>query len=327
MQKYSLGIMGSGARWLALAHILQQNWHIVTIWEHNFEDCQYLDKKRTTPKIPNFKISENLIFTNSIDDILDCSIIINAIPTQYIRKILQSTKPNIRKEKIIINAAKWIELKTGNMIHQIFEEETELLLKNYFSFSGASFANEICNKNAYTHFILASNDQENYAIVKSIFENDFCHIDGSNDIIWVEVSGALKNIYAIGAGILDGMNISINTKAIFLLKSLEEIQKIGMFFWAKKSTFCLSCGLGDLYISCESPLSRNWQVGNRLGKGEELKKILSSMNMISEWTSTVKIIYEMGKKNNLNIPICTSIYQYLYWKKNIEDILKSLHNI
>lgn len=317
MKKQTIWILWAGARWLALSYILQKNGHKITVREYNKKDCAELDSKRETKKIPGFKIAKDILFTNDLAQILTYDIIINATPTQHIRTMLQSTTKDIRKNKIVINAAKWIELKTGKTIHQIFQEETSLLAENYFSISGASFAHEICSKNAYTSLILASDTQKRYPEIRDIFENEFWHIEWSNDILWVEIAGALKNIYAIWAGILDGMDISINTKSIFLLKALAEMKIIWEYFGAKAETFDLSCGLWDLYISCESSLSRNWQVGNRLGKWEKLETIIGSMNMVSEWASTVKIIYEIGKRYHLNLAICNWIYEFVYeWNNN-----------
>ena len=243
--------------------------------------------------------------------------VIIAIASQSIREFLKQV--SLKNKKILV-ASKGIDNKELKFLNEIFEEYVD---KDNLAFlSGPSFAKEVKEKKP-TALVIASKNEKLANEFKSFFPS-FIKIYIDDDIEGVEVSGAYKNVIAIASGICEGLNLGNNAKASLLARGLVEMSRFGEFFGAKKDTFLSVAGAGDLFLTANSTMSRNYRVGLNLAKGKILDDILVELGEVAEGVYTTKAIYKLSQKHNIYTPIANEVYKILYENKKPLDSLKDL---
>ena len=257
------------------------------------------------------------------DELFDSDFLIFSIPTQFIRESLLSMEKLISKDSILINTSKGIEQKTMKPIFSIFKEILPRVSRRYITISGPSFAYDVA-KGLPTSVTLASANGLLLPVAMKIFENQNFKTYTSKDVLGVELGGSLKNVIAIGAGILDGINSSESTKAAFITRGLNEIRILSKTLGAKNITFMGLSGIGDLMLTAYGEQSRNRNLGLNIGRGKKIKTILQSTKTVAEGFYTSKAIYELTKKYKIQSPIIESIYKILYKSSNPKNIVKNL---
>ena len=291
-EKIDIAVIGGGVWGKALAFCFSQknNVGIASRRELKFLNTYY-----------SYKVTQI-----DLKDALKCKYIIIAIKSQAIREWLQNIE--FEKDSIVIVASKGIEVDSGAFISDIFKEYFPNLKVGYLM--GPSFAKEVlegmpCALNIHT--------ESNIESVGAIFPN-FMKIYFNNDIIGGEVAGAYKNIIAIAGGINDGLNLGNNAKASILARGLVEMCRFGMYFGAKESTFIGLSGAGDLFLTANSLLSRNYRVGNALAKNKPLKNILDELGEIAEGVLSTQAVVKLATKHNIYTPIANQVYQIINGK-------------
>lgn len=327
IEKRNIWIIWAWAWWIALAYVLDKNWHNVTLWEFDKKTYENILNNRQIPnRLPWFYIPKSLNFTNNIEEVLENNIILNVIPAQTIRSTLKNIEKNIGtdiwKEKIVINASKWIEMKTWKNVIKIYSEETNLDMNNYMSLSWPSFAYEVCSNPTLTKVSLGWQNQDRLEYIAKLFNNDLFSVCINYDPLWTELCWSLKNIYAVWSWIISWLGWWINTKSIIITKWLKEISEFIDFVWWEKETIYKLCWIWDLILTCSSKLSRNYKVWKRIWSWEKMEDIVWSSTM--EWVFTSKIVYEISEKHNLKMPIVKCIYEILYENHNPKNILKAI---
>ncbi|QCT94977.1 NAD(P)H-dependent glycerol-3-phosphate dehydrogenase [Caminibacter mediatlanticus TB-2] len=255
----------------------------------------------------------------SLEKALKNEYIIIAIASQSIKDFLETNKEKIKDKKILI-ASKGIDNKTNKFLNEIFEEYVD---RNNLAFlSGPSFAKEV-KENKPTALVIASQN-EKLADKFSTFFPKFIKIYKSNDVIGVEVAGAYKNVIAIASGICEGLNLGNNAKAALIARGLVEMDRFGEFFGASKDTFLGVAGAGDLFLTANSTMSRNYRVGLNLAKGKTLDDILKELKEVAEGVYTTKAIYNIATKKGIYTPIANEVYKIIYERKKVKDSLRDL---
>lgn len=314
-----IGIIGGGSWGTAISKNLSLNGHDVYIWtieEKVFESFRWNENPYY---LPGIKLPKNINCSMDIDFVQkDADILVFALPTQVIREVIKQIK---NKSAIYVNLSKGLEISTIKQINKIFYEEFPDC--KYCTLSGPSHAEEV-SKNIPTSIVAASNDVRIANRIQKIFNGNNLRIYTNTDLNGIEICGALKNIYAIGAGIIDGLGPWDNTKAALITRSLVEMVRIGSLFGAMKETFMGLAGIGDLIVTCNSVHSRNRFVGEKIGLGKKLDEILNNMNMIAEGIYTAKAIYNFSDKNDVEMPIARAIYDVLYNNSDPEKSIKKL---
>lgn len=244
----------------------------------------------------------------SMDNAVKCKYIIIAVKSDAMREVLSSTK--FSKDSVILVASKGIEADTGYFMSDIFDEFCAS--KNIGYLMGPSFASEVsagmpCALNIHTKNISALSG------MAGLFP-EYIKIYFNDDVIGGEVAGAYKNVIAIGAGISDGLNLGNNAKASMLARGLVEMARFGEYFGAKQSTFLGLSGAGDLFLSANSVLSRNYRVGNILAQGKPLNRILEDLDEVVEGVQSTVAVINLANKHHLYVPIARQIYEILYGK-------------
>lgn len=308
-------ILGAGAWGLALADLLHSKNYDVTVWEFDKNICEQLKKERAIPsKLPGYKIPDGIKFSNDIlPSVKAAYIIVNAVPTQFIRNYFRSISGIDFSKKIIVNVSKGIEVVSGKDIREMFITEFETVTEDNFAIlAGPSFALEVAVYKTPTAVVSASRNLDTANFIRDIFSTERFRVYSNDDVIGVEIGGSVKNIMAISAGMLDGLGLGNNAKAALLTRGLSEMTRFGIAMGGKRETFSGLSGIGDMILTCNSELSRNWQVGNRLAKGEKLDDIIKSMNMVAEGVETCRIVKKIAEEQNISMPIAFTVYELLF---------------
>ena len=253
----------------------------------------------------------------SLDVALKNEYLVIVIAAQAIDEFLK--KVDLKNKKILV-ASKGIDNKKLKFLNEIFEE---YINSNNLAFiSGPSFAKEV-KENKPTALVIASKNLALADEFKKFFPK-FLKIYTSSDVEGVEVAGAYKNVIAIASGICEGLNLGNNAKAALLARGLVEMERFGEKFGASKDTFLGVAGAGDLFLTANSTMSRNYRVGLNLAKGKMLDDILTELGEVAEGVYTTKAIYELSKKHNIYTPIANEVYKVIYEKKKVKESLKDL---
>mgnify|MGYP001261236996 CR=1 FL=1 len=317
-----IAILGSGTWGTALGKVLQENGNDVILWHYKKDFVKNINSKHIHPYLPGIQLNPKLRFTSSLNDLFEHGeMLVSAIPSQAIRGVLGQFPKKWNNP--VISTSKGIELNSGMRVSGVISEVLELSYDKIIVLSGPSHAEELIRKFPTT--IVAASSNKKYAQnVQSLLSNEYFRIYTSEDTIGVEFGAAAKNIIALAAGICHGLGLGDNTMAALITRGLEEITRLGITMGAQRSTFSGLSGMGDLVVTAFSQHSRNRMVGERIGKGEELVDILSSIDMIAEGVDTTRSIYDLSIKHKIEMPICTQIYQVLFNNKDPRQAILNL---
>jgi glycerol-3-phosphate dehydrogenase (NAD(P)+) len=267
--------------------------------------------------LPGITLPETIFPTQSFSEVtLKKDLLISAVPSHLVRKILSECIPFLDSQTIIVSVSKGIENETLMPISNIFKKI--LPAKNYSHtayLSGPSFAKEVALQHP-TAVVVASEQPEIAQKVQKVFAAPFFRVYTSNDVVGVELGGALKNVISIAAGCSDGLNFGDNTRAALITRGLAEISRLGVALGANPLTFAGLSGMGDLVLTCTGALSRNRKVGIELGQGMSLEQIIKSSKMVAEGIKTAKSSYQLAKRRKVEMPIVEQVYRILYQKKD-----------
>lgn len=305
----NISVVGAGGWGTAIAILLSENKHNVTLWSYENDVVDEINIQHT-----NKRFLQNKIIPQSVKAINDLSEaekndnIVLAIPTQHIRSVVSRLD---LQNKIIVNLAKGIEQKTLLRISELLIQSCKISPEQYTIITGPSHAEEVA-KRIPTTVVAASEHNRYEQQIVDIFTTSYFRIYSSLDVVGCEIGGSLKNVIAIAAGIIDGLNFGDNTKAALITRGLAEISRLGIALGANPITFSGLSGLGDLYVTCSSKHSRNRYVGEQIGKGKTLSEITSQMKMIAEGVSTSESAFALSQKHNVEMPITEQVYNILF---------------
>ncbi len=313
-----ISVLGAGGWGTTLAILLYFNGHEVTLWEYKKDYAKTLVRTRENKiYLPGIKIPEEIQITHSLEEAChQRHMIVIAIPTQYIRNILSQIKKNDFSNTTFVSVSKGIERDTLMTVSQIIQDELKnISLSQIGVLSGPSHAEEVSRK-IPTAVVAASCDELTAKEIQAAFITSYFRVYSSTDILGVEYGGALKNVIAIGAGIVDGANFGDNTKAAIMTRGIAEISRLGLALGARPETFSGLSGMGDLIVTCMSRHSRNRYVGEQIGKGKKLKEILKSMKMVAEGVETSKAVHKLSEEHKIETPICSAVYKILFEERD-----------
>ena len=320
-----VSILGSGSFATAIAQILTDNGNEVLLFTNDLEQIDEINIKKTNKKYyKDFLFDSCVRATASIHETLKFSnIIVIALPSHIISKILENLNKIITEEKIFINMSKGIDYKNLTTISEIIENKVDKRYINHiYSLTGPSFANEVIERKI-TKLMLASENMSSSKKIISLFENDYIKIDKTTDIIGIELLSSIKNVIALASGILYGLGYKENTHAYLITLGIKEMQKIAPFYDIETSTIYSVSGLGDLLLTSSSKTSRNFITGFKVGEGKSIKKAVESTKTIVEGIECSKSLYKFSKLHKIKLPICSAVYNIFYKEKKAKDeILK-----
>ncbi len=315
--KEKIGVIGAGSWGTTLADLLAKKGHDVMLWAHEPEVAREMAETGINSLfLPGVMLSPRLRFTNSLDEAAaNRDMILFVVPSQVVRGVIKSILPFLPKDALIVSASKGVELETLMLVSQIYEE---LLpgeqFRKFAALSGPTFAREVAREMP-TAVVAASADAAIAGHVQKSFTTGYFRVYTNDDVTGVELGGAIKNVIAIAAGISDGLGFGHNTRAALITRGLAEMTRLGLCLGARSSTFAGLAGMGDLVLTCTGDLSRNRNVGMKLGQGMKLAEILAEMRMVAEGVKTTESARKLAHKLKVDMPITEKTFQVLYHDK------------
>lgn len=309
-----VAVIGAGSWGTALSIVLADNGHQVRLWGRRREQIDEINRAHTNMKyLPATTLSQNIVgYEDLRSAIHQVEVIVLVIPTVSMREVLGEMRESLERPVLFIHASKGIEPKTSKRISEMIEEEIPVALRSGVAvLSGPSHAEEVCLRLPTTVTVSSVNPQASL-FAQDLFINQNFRVYTNDDIIGVELGGALKNIIALGAGISDGLDYGDNAKAALMTRGLSEISRLGVKMGAQPLTFTGLAGMGDLIVTCTSKHSRNWRAGNLLGRGHSLENILQKMGMVVEGIRTTEATYFLAKDQHVDMPITNALYAIIF---------------
>jgi len=319
-----IAVLGAGSWGTALALLLARNGNETRLWARNPEHAVQMQQASENHKyLPGILFPDTLQVQSDLNLVLDgVQDILIVVPSHAFRTVLQLIKPIIQPNARIVSASKGLDPETGNLLINVASE----ILGDHIPLavlSGPNFAAELGN-NLPTATTLASLDTEFFDDLVARMKNDRFRVYGSDDLIGVQLGGAVKNIIAVGAGMADGMGFGANARTALITRGLAELTRLGVAIGGKISTFRGMAGLGDLVLTCTDDQSRNRRFGLAIGRGQNLKEAEEEIGQVVEAVRNAKEVYALSKNNNVEMPICEAIYNILYKGVSPKD---AAHNL
>lgn len=321
-----IGVIGAGAWGTALAMLLVDKRHEVTLWMYEKDLAEETARTRENRVyLPGFTLPGAIAVTSSLEAaVKDKTIILSVVPSHTVRTVARQYASFLVKDAVIISASKGIELDTLMPLSEVFKDILPKEFHDRLCFlSGPSFAKEVARKMP-TAVALASYDPFVGKKAQEVFSNSYFRIYTNPDVIGVELAGSLKNVVAIAAGVLEGMGFGYNTMAALLTRGLAEMARLGVAMGGDLQTFSGLAGIGDLVLTCTGGLSRNRALGARLGRGEKLDDIMRETKTVAEGVKTARAARELAIKHGIDMPIVDEVYQLLYEGKDPKRAIKDL---
>ena len=326
METCKIGVIGAGSWGTTLSQMLAEKGLSVTLWVFEEDLFHALTKSRcNTMYLPGIVLHDAIAFTRSLaETVADKDIILWVSPSQVFRKLLTEALPFTRKEALHVCASKGIENGSLKRLSEIAEERDPAFKNQRFVvLSGPSFAREV-GKKLPTAVVVASRDAHSAARMQKVMATPWFRTYTSQDVVGVELGGAIKNVIALAAGVADGLGYGYNTRAALITRGLAEMIRLGIAQGADSLTFSGLSGLGDLVLTCTSTVSRNYGIGLQLGQGKALEDILSGMNAVAEGILTTRSAFFLARKHQIEMPITSEVYRLLYEQKPAAAAVKDL---
>jgi glycerol-3-phosphate dehydrogenase (NAD(P)+) len=325
-EKKRIAVVGTGAWGTTLAAMMAQVGHDVTLWARTPEEAETLRSARENKRfLPGVILPENLTITSSLEQALDpCAMLMLVVPAQTMRDNVRRVQPHVQKDTIVLSAAKGLETETGLRMSEVIAEELGREVdESICVLSGPNLSREIAS-GLPSGTVIASAREEVAEFARDLVMTPRFRVYTHNDLVGVELAGALKNIIALGAGAADELGYGENAKAIFMTRGLAEITRLGVAAGANPLTFSGLAGVGDLICTCASPHSRNHYVGEELAKGRRLQEIQQSMRMVAEGVNTTKAAMRLASRYDVEMPITEQIYKVLFEDKDIQQAIREM---
>jgi glycerol-3-phosphate dehydrogenase (NAD(P)+) len=317
-----IAVIGTTSWGITLALLSAKKKHKVALWARTEREAAKLRSKPEAFISARVEFPHNLTITSSIESaIKGANAVLLVVPSQSMRQNLKIIRDYLKPNMLIISAAKGLERDTDKRMTEVIAEETDPAQHSRICvLSGPNLAKEVLEGLPASAVIAATDESAAREAQELLSTQDFC-IYTNSDVIGVELGGALKNIIALGAGMVDGLGYGDNAKAAFITRGLTEMAALGVALGANPLTLSGLAGLGDLIATCASTLSRNHYVGVELTKGRSLEEITNSMNGIAEGVATTSAVWNLAQKLNLGMPITEKIYEVLYEGKEPDVVM------
>lgn len=304
----NITVAGSGSWGTALAICLCENGHEVTLWSHNPAKAKQISESRVNPSLEGIVIPAALAVSGDTACVAESEMVVIASPSFAIRGVCRAIAPHLRPDALMVSVTKGIEPGTLLRMSEIVEAETG---RSVVALTGPSHAEEVA-RHLPTACLAASPDREKAEMVQDAFMSDFFRIYTSPDIVGAELGGAIKNVMALCAGVMDGMGCGDNTKSMLITRGLTEMARLGMSMGARLETFAGLAGVGDLTVTCTSRHSRNCRAGTLIGKGLTPDEAMAEVGAVVEGYYATASVWELARRQKVDMPIVSAAHAVLY---------------
>lgn len=318
-----VSVIGSGSWGTALAWLLCNNGHHVTLWSFLEEENEmFLTHRENTDKLPGVILPESVRFTTDLAEAVQgMALCVLAVPSTAVRVTARNMKELVAPGQIIVDVAKGIEESTLMIMTDIIEQE--IPQANVAVLSGPTHAEEV-GRGLPTTIVAGAHDKKTAEFIQNLFMSPVFRVYTSQDMLGIEVGAALKNVIALAAGMADGLGFGDNTKAALITRGIAEITRLGTAMGAEASTFHGLSGIGDLVVTCASMHSRNRRAGILMGKGYSMQDAMDEVHMVVEGVYSAKAALALSKKYQVEMPIVEAVNQILFEGKSASDAVMDL---
>ncbi|MBR3396939.1 MAG: NAD(P)H-dependent glycerol-3-phosphate dehydrogenase [Lachnospiraceae bacterium] len=319
----SIGVIGSGSWGTAIAWLLSNNGHKVTLWAFAQEEYEmFMKYHENTDRLPGVKLSHSVSYTMDLAEaVKGRDLLVCAVPSPVIRSTAHAMKDLVEDGQIIVTLTTGIEESTLKIMTDVIEDEIPQACTAVLS--GPSHAEEV-GRGLPTTIVVAAKDEKTAAYIQKLFNSPVFRVYTSTDMLGVEIGAALKNVIALAAGMADGLGYGDNSKAALITRGITEITRLGVAMGARKETFFGLSGIGDLIVTCASVHSRNRKAGFLMGQGMKYKEAMEQVHQVVEGVYSAKAAYELAGKYGVEMPIVAEVNKILFEGKSPRDAVDNL---
>jgi glycerol-3-phosphate dehydrogenase (NAD(P)+) len=321
--RWRVAVLGGGSFGTVLANLAAENGHDTTLWLRDEAQLADMNETRENARyLPGFRLADGLAFSSDLGaTVAEADIVFVSIPSKAFRSVLQAAKPFLRPELIMVSTTKGIEKDSFTLMSEILREESGL--KRIGVLSGPNLAKEIAAR-MLSGTVIASTNPDVREKVHQVLSGKYFRVFANSDVYGVELGGALKNIYAIAAGMAAALKLGENSRSMLLTRALAEMSRFAVQLGANPLTFIGLAGVGDLIATCSSPLSRNYQVGFALGTGKTLEDIIEDLEQTAEGVNTIEIVKHKADEFGVHMPIVSGLYEIIFNQRPLADVMAAL---
>ena len=318
-----VAVLGGGSFGTVIANMVAHNGYNVNLWLRDQARAEAINSTKENARyLPGYALAENLYASSDLETVLEgAEAVFVSIPSQSFRKVIQQAKPYLRAEQMLISTTKGIEAQTFSLMSEILKQE--LPNSRVGVLSGPNLAKEVA-AGQLTATVIASEDESLRTAVQAILHCAYFRVYASSDTYGVELGGTLKNIYAIAAGLSAALGMGENTKSMLMTRSLAEMSRFAVSMGANPMTFIGLAGVGDLIVTCMSPLSRNYRVGYALGEGKTLEQAVESLGQVAEGVNTIKHVRDKAAEMQIYMPLVSGLYEVVFNHAPVAEVVKML---
>ena len=319
-------VVGAGSWGTTLALVLDRNGHDTTLWSFEQEVVQEVGAHgENRSYLPGVELPSSLRVTSNMEAALvGAELVVSVSPAQHVRGVMEGAAPHLTGGTLVVSASKGIEIATLQTMDQVLGDVlTAEVMDGFAVLSGPSFALEVARE-LPTAVVAASASEEVRLRVQEVFSSSSFRVYTNDDVVGVELGGAVKNVIALAAGVAAGLGAGHNTMAALITRGLAEIRRLGVAMGARPATFSGLAGMGDLVLTCTGELSRNRTVGYRLGQGDSLDEILGDMKAVAEGVRTAPAVYALAERHRVEMPIVAQVHAILEGRTRPADALQDL---
>ena len=323
MQMSTVSVLGGGSFGTVIANIIAENGYRVNFWMRSEVLVAEVNQTRENSQyLPGYRLHENVVAMHNMQEaVANAEVIFVAVPSAYFRAVVREVVKVCRSDAILISTTKGIEAGTFNLMSEILRQESPEARIGVLS--GPNLAKEIAAKNL-TGTVIASENVSVRELVQKVLKSEYFRVYTNDDMFGVELGGALKNIYAIIAGLASAMGMGHNTNSMLVTRSLTEMARFGRKLGADPMTFLGLSGVGDLVVTCSSPLSRNFRIGVALGQGLTIDQAVAEVGQVAEGVNTLRQVKEKSDELGVYMPLVKGLYQIIYGGTSVKNIVASL---
>lgn len=321
--RVKVGIIGAGSWGIALAKLLADNGHVVTVWSIIEDEIKMLKEKHEhESKLPGVILPDSISFTTNLEEtVKNNEFLVLAVPSPFVRSTSKSMAPFVKDGQIIVNVAKGIEEDTLLTLSEIIEEE--IPNSKVAVMCGPTHAEEV-GRGIPTSIVVGSKERAVAEKLQTAFMNNTFRVYTSPDVLGMEIGSSLKNVVALAAGIADGLGYGDNTKAALITRGITEISRLGIKMGGKAETFAGLTGIGDLIVTCASMHSRNRRAGILIGQGYTMDEAMKEVKMVVEGVYSAKAAIQLSKKYDVELPIIEQVNLVLFENKSAKEAVNDL---
>ncbi len=319
----TIAVLGGGSFGTAIANIIAGNGHRTFLWMRHAARAAACQRQRENPEyLPGYRLHAGLQVTAGLGEALQhTDVVFISVPSKSFREVTRQVAPLLKADALVVSTTKGIEPQSFTLMSEILQQE--LGQRRIGVLSGPNFAREIVRQQQ-TGTVIASADREVIDCVQSILSSSTFRVYGNRDSYGVELAGALKNIYAIVAGMAAALGSGHNTQAMLITRSLAEMGRFAARLGADPMTFLGLAGVGDLVLTCTSDLSRNYRVGFAIGSGKTLEQAVAEVGQVAEGVNTLRLVKHKAEQLQVYMPLVSGLYKILFEQRAIADVAHSL---